>query len=489
MSTKIAFNQIDGMVVNVRDFGAVGDGTTDDTAAIVAAIAYTKTLTRPAAIYAPAGSYLISNQGSGYGFAFDANGITFFGDGPWATQFKCVDTATDVMRISSDLATTYEYCTLRDFMIVGTETGSPTTVGINGWAAPSTTYKNIFMLSLYDGLKLKNAWNASLDTVRIFDARNYAYDVRDNTNDTCFLNCVGEGLPSSSPPATMRLESSHGVSIKGGAYENADYAFEIIASEVSIDCYVEKCAEGIINGTSATSARTMINILNMYSFNNAEAKPLFKLSAGTIYVHQLNDSPSPSTVAGSIFELTGGAKALYGNLQIDSTTTLGSFVRDSAGYIRPMYPVPMVENTSVVNTANVASSEYMGRAYRPWKIQNVEVYRLSGDISGANIQIGNTTDPDSLANYTLVNSAYQTLSFETSPTEGMYQTTGSYTNQTGYFILTNDGGGGSAGTFQVVFRYYNGYNGNSPLGAFSDVDAYIDANNGGPAPISLQYID
>lgn len=39
MTTKLAFNQIDGNAVSIKDFGAVGDGTTDDTAAIIAALA------------------------------------------------------------------------------------------------------------------------------------------------------------------------------------------------------------------------------------------------------------------------------------------------------------------------------------------------------------------------------------------------------------------------------------------------------------------
>ena len=38
MTTKLAFNQIDGNVVNVRDYGAVGDGVTDDYSAIQAAV-------------------------------------------------------------------------------------------------------------------------------------------------------------------------------------------------------------------------------------------------------------------------------------------------------------------------------------------------------------------------------------------------------------------------------------------------------------------
>src|ERR1044072_1875866 len=50
-------------VINVKDYGAKGDGTTDDSAAITAAInqsnAYSAAGT-PAAIYVPGGQYLVS---------------------------------------------------------------------------------------------------------------------------------------------------------------------------------------------------------------------------------------------------------------------------------------------------------------------------------------------------------------------------------------------------------------------------------------------
>jgi hypothetical protein len=55
-------------VISVKDFGAVGDGTTDDTVAIQAAINYGQTvvgsnpLTRNAAIYFPAGIYVTSSS-------------------------------------------------------------------------------------------------------------------------------------------------------------------------------------------------------------------------------------------------------------------------------------------------------------------------------------------------------------------------------------------------------------------------------------------
>jgi len=56
--TKVTYSMIDGDVVNVRDFGATGDGVTNDTAAIQAAI--DSLSTSGGTVYFPQGTYLIS---------------------------------------------------------------------------------------------------------------------------------------------------------------------------------------------------------------------------------------------------------------------------------------------------------------------------------------------------------------------------------------------------------------------------------------------
>ena len=54
--TKVTYSMIQGTPVNVLDYGAIGDGVADDTAAIQAALATGNS------IYFPKGTYNVSDQ-------------------------------------------------------------------------------------------------------------------------------------------------------------------------------------------------------------------------------------------------------------------------------------------------------------------------------------------------------------------------------------------------------------------------------------------
>ncbi len=81
-----------GSPVNVRSFGAVGNGIVDDTAAIQAAIDSTK---GPLRIYLPGGTYKI---GAG-GLTIARNRVTLFGDGPQDTRLEFAPTGDDQVLI------------------------------------------------------------------------------------------------------------------------------------------------------------------------------------------------------------------------------------------------------------------------------------------------------------------------------------------------------------------------------------------------------
>jgi hypothetical protein len=104
-------------VVSVKDFGAVGDGTTDDTTALQAAIAYCENVEQYGgrALYIPGGRYKISAP-----LTLSKEFITIFGDGAWESQIYAVGLSTSALATAN-----IEYLRpfLHDFGIVNTGTG------------------------------------------------------------------------------------------------------------------------------------------------------------------------------------------------------------------------------------------------------------------------------------------------------------------------------------------------------------------------------
>ena len=132
--TKVSYSMIQGAVVNVLDFGAVGNGTTDDTAAIQAAINYLATTSSASAtgggtVYIPAGKFRITST------IKIGHGITLLGNGAGGYPF---------IGVNSQMSQIYV-----DFG-----------ANVNQWAIDSATYVTSTGLAV-----AYNAWvNGSIDT-------------------------------------------------------------------------------------------------------------------------------------------------------------------------------------------------------------------------------------------------------------------------------------------------------------------------------------
>ena len=128
--------------VSVKDFGAVGDGLTDDTAAIQAALdaAYK--------VYIPAGEYLVTDT------VYLRSGNELYGDGAYSKIITGVTRSTSVfpiLKIDGDVAFQYEI-RIQDINIVG----------YNSIETPTPTVHNT-------GIHLSNSALVVLDNVRIND--------------------------------------------------------------------------------------------------------------------------------------------------------------------------------------------------------------------------------------------------------------------------------------------------------------------------------
>lgn len=106
--TKVSYSMINGDVVNVLDYGAVGDGSANDTAAITAALATGKS------VFFPKGTYLSGAQ------TITTQGQTLFGEG-----------AASIVQANAAGVTLFTvqaaYVNIRDLRLNGAETNASNT--------------------------------------------------------------------------------------------------------------------------------------------------------------------------------------------------------------------------------------------------------------------------------------------------------------------------------------------------------------------------
>ena len=108
--------------VSVKDFGAKGDGVTDDTAAIIAALTAVYAA-GGGTVYVPSGTYLVTSIA--FQWPGTARTVNIQGAGKNASVFKKTgSTTTPVLDLSSSVVGDGVYSVFNDFSIIGNNLGS-----------------------------------------------------------------------------------------------------------------------------------------------------------------------------------------------------------------------------------------------------------------------------------------------------------------------------------------------------------------------------
>jgi hypothetical protein len=221
--------------VSVKDFGATGDGTTDDFDAMLAAWNYAYPI--GANLYFPSGTYVVAgersfpfNQGSGtITSLLDCNNMTIFGDGPSSILKTVSINGADVLQLNG-----LKNFHVRDLQVQSVVTG--TAAGSNGCSITGG----------FDNITIDNFWAYNLGFV---DKITYV---------------DGGGAVSIQPPSeptTTVMGSFKATNIfadgcvYGFAYQpDNDFAFTQPVS-IDVDIVVSNARQGVtVGGGEATSA-------------------------------------------------------------------------------------------------------------------------------------------------------------------------------------------------------------------------------------------
>lgn len=205
--TKATYSMIEGAVVNVLDYGAVADGSADDTAAIAAALA------TGASVYFPEGTYKTGQQ------TLSTAGQTLFGAGE--KSIILASTAdVDLFVVAAD------YVTIRDLRMNGAETGATNNKFAVFTAAASPAQFLTVSNVLFSGAGAATGFNNAVK----FDTGSDYGSVIGCSIDRLWGNLSGNGygILSSANRATFRdnilIASSgrgrHGIYISAGASDN-----------------------------------------------------------------------------------------------------------------------------------------------------------------------------------------------------------------------------------------------------------------------------
>lgn len=193
--TKVSYSLIDGASVNVKDFGAVGDGSTDDTSAIQAAIDYCTNLSnRKQTLYFPA-----ANAGATYKITAPlviSGRLNIVGDGEFTTTIYAVGLSAGQFILDfNNLASDVIYTGGLQNITVRSDNSLPTGIRLNN--SSYWTLKNVQLYELAVGTYITGTgcFSNFFERVTCYDITSYGFQFDNFTGggQYQFIGCTFTG--------------------------------------------------------------------------------------------------------------------------------------------------------------------------------------------------------------------------------------------------------------------------------------------------------
>jgi hypothetical protein len=309
-----------GAALTPQDFGALGDGTTDDTAAVASWWTYVST--HGVEGYVPAGTYKLVGQVTwDIGATNRTKGVKVTGAGPRLAVFSLTTTSSPALLItnSNSPGDTF-YCTFRDFGITTAVAGTGVRIGLASFADP-------FNSSTWDNLVINNT-STSASAIAL------------ETNYLC--NCHINAVANSGGHGTA-VKVNHSVFTEyRGAYDSADIGlnlatdytygctfqaidFETVAACVQIDS-ANASKNTFIGGTFVYTGATCLignaGSLNWFINPNISGGGASTSGSGILILNYSPANKAGDTFTGSV-TLSSGSLAVS-NGSVAATTTSGN---------------------------------------------------------------------------------------------------------------------------------------------------------------------
>lgn len=335
--TKVTYSMISGAPVNAKDFGATGDGVTDDTAAIQAAIDSVQATGK--AVYLPTGTYKVNDTltivGADQTGTTDFTGavVSLIGDGQNNTVLDFDDFAGVGIEFKGWDGE------ISNLTIKNVETGiqasRANSDGIGGW-----TLRNINIINTTNGMLLRGVYFINSYNIRISDYTTvgiqlYTYNTTsDRTNACNFYNCqVYNGNPI--PSGCKGVYIVHGTqnNFFGLDVSGADTAIHFAG--ITNSCTVTGFYEERNNKPVIFDTSTIGNTLNGFisSPNDAIFTDFFG-SGNTITtggVTYNTDGDRPNLIQNSGLEAYKYEDSIYGPARWDLSKAAGSMIACGVG--------------------------------------------------------------------------------------------------------------------------------------------------------------